>query len=219
MLVQKSLLSLLSAPLGVHVQKLLLAFVLIIIAVLVAKLVQLIVEKLLVILNVDTLSEKSGLAQVLKKAELPVSISKLIGDLSFWACTLILGMTIAIALNMTKAYDIVKMVSYYISYNIVSALFVLILSVILGSLLSGVILFIGGMVFLPGYKLLARLAQGIAVVFGIVMGLEKLGITASVFLSRPDIILGFFALSGAIAFGLGCKDIAASFLVNFMRDR
>lgn len=219
MAVAQKLFDLFVTPLGIHVQKLLLALLLVVVSFLFAKLAQIIVIYLLDLVNADKLSEKVQLKALLKKTELGDSFIQLAGDVVFWLALIFAGIKIIYLMQFNRALDILRIVLSYVTVNVVSAVFVLVLSVIFASILSGVILFIGGLINLPGYKLIARVNQYVVVIFGIVLGLEKLGIAASVFLARPDIILGFFALSGAIAFGLGCKDLAENFLANFLRNR
>ncbi len=205
-------------PLGIHTQKLLLGLLLVIVSFLGAKIAQMIVVYILDLLNADVLSERIKLRDLLKKTELGDSFSKFSGEVVFWLALIFGGVKIIYLMQFNRALDILRLILSYVTVNVVSAVFVLVLSVVFASILSGIILFAGGLINLPGYKLIARVNQYVVVIFGIVMGLEKLGIAASVFLARPDIILGFFALAGAIAFGLGCKDMAENFLANFMRN-
>ncbi|MFA5104339.1 MAG: hypothetical protein WC527_04115 [Candidatus Margulisiibacteriota bacterium] len=218
MVIAQKLFALFVTPLGIHTQKLLLALLLIIASFLAAKLAQIITVYILDLVNADKLSEKIKLRALLKKTELGDSFSQFGGDLVFWLALIFGGIKIIYLLQLNRALEILRAVLSYVTVNVVSAVFILVLSVIFASLLSGIILFVGGLINLPGYKFIARVNQYVVVIFGIVMGLEKLGIAASVFLARPDIILGFFALAGAIAFGLGCKDMAENFLANFLRN-
>lgn len=212
------ILSLFSTPLGVHIQKLAFASVLLVAAFLLSKLVQTLFVALLDAIGIEAVSEKIKLKDLLKKAELGTTTSGLLGDIVFWGAFLAMTAAIIYSMQFMRGVAILRTVLSYVTVNAVNASFVLILAVILASFLSGLIVFIGGLINLPGYKLIARVLQYAVVIFGIVLGLEKLGIAASVFLDRPDIILGFFALAGAIAFGLGCKDLAENFLANFLRN-
>lgn len=209
---------LLSTGLGVHIQKLAVASLLVVASFLLAKLIQIAAVYVLDAVNVEKLSERIKLKALLKKTELTGSLIELLGDLVFWAVFLSSCTAVIYSMQFLRALDVLRMVLSYVTINAVSAAFVLVLSVILASFLSGVILFIGGLINLPGYKLIARVFQYAVVIFGIVVGLDKLGISTAVFLARPDIILGFFALAGAIAFGLGCKDLAENVLANFLRN-
>jgi hypothetical protein len=205
-------------PVGIHLQKLLIGLLLLVAAVLAAKLVQAIIVYLFDLIRIDKMSDRIGLTTVLKKSGIDTSFTSVCGGLVFWLAALAGGVAIIYAMNFVKALEILRTMLNYTAGSVVNAVFVLILAVILGSLLSGLVLFIGGLIFLPGYKLIARVSQYVVVIYGIVFGLEKLGIPTSV-LARPDIILGFFALAGAIAFGLGCKDYAAGWLANFLREK
>jgi hypothetical protein len=218
MMIAQQLSGLFVTPLGIHAQKLLLGLLLVIVSFLAAKLAQMIAVYVLELLNADKLSEKVQLRALLKKTELGDSFTQFAGEAVFWLALVIGGIKIIYLMQFNRALEILRTVVAYVTINAVSAAFVLVLSVILAFFLSAVILFIGGLINLPGYKLIARVFQYAIVIFGIVLGLEKLGIPTSVLFERWDIILGFFALAGAIAFGLGCKDLAENFLANFLRD-
>lgn len=218
MAIAQQLSGLFVTPLGMHAQKLLLGLLLVIVSFLAAKLAQMIAVYVLDLLNADKLSEKIQLRALLKKTELADSFTQFAGEAVFWLVLVFGGIKIIYLMQFNRALEILRTVVAYVTLNAVSAAFVLVLSVILAFFLSAVILFIGGLINLPGYKLIARVFQYAIVIFGIVLGLEKLGIPTSVLFERWDIILGFFALAGAIAFGLGCKDLAENFLANFLRD-
>lgn len=210
---------LLAAPMVLHIVKLLAALFLTVIAFLLAKGLQVLTVKLLEAIKYEVLADKIGLKSVLKKADIKLSPTELKGVAVFWTVLLGAGLAIIYYMQFTRAYGILRTMFYYVFINVVSAMFILCVAVLLASLLSGMILFIGELINLPGYRLIARVNQYVVVIFGIVFGLDRLGISTVAFLAKPDIILGFFALAGAIAFGLGCKDIAENFLVNFLRNK
>ena len=208
--------SLCSTPLGIHIIKLFYALVVLIAAVLVSKAIQSVIIYVLNIISINSLSEKIGLEKILRKSEIKNPVSELAGDAAFWAALFSMVVWIIYAFKFVRAIGILRFTLHYMSVNVISSVFVFILSVVLAFLLSAIISFIGALVYLPGYKLIARINLYVVIIFGGVAGLDKLGIPAAD-IFRPDIILGFFALAGAIAFGLGCKDIAANFLANFLR--
>ncbi len=213
------LMMLFSTPLGLHIKKMALALIIIVAIALISKLIQIAVLYICRLIRLDGFASQIKLTELLQRTELKSSATELLGDIVFWALLLLGGVALIYAMNFERAIYLLRFMLSYISTNVVSAAFVLVVSVIFASLLSGLILFVGELIFLPGYKFIARINQYVIVVFGIVVGLDKLGISTAMLTSKWDIILGFFALSGAIAFGLGCKDIAASFLANFLRGR
>ena len=211
--------ALLAAPMVIHVFKLLIALLLLVAVFLVAKALQFLTVKTLEAIKYEALAEKLGVVSLMKKAGIEGTATQLKGDGVFWAVLVAGGLFIIYSMQFARAYEILRSMSYYVFINVVSAIFILCVAVMLASLLSGIILFIGELIRLPGYRLIARVNQYVVVIFGIVFGLDRLGISTVAFLAKPDIILGFFALAGAIAFGLGCKDIAENFLVNFLRNK
>ncbi len=209
--------SIFSTSVGDNLFKLLIAFVALTLSATLAKLFQNAIVYILNIGHIDERCEKTVLMDIIRKSDIKNSLVELIGELTFWAVILVSLVWIIFSFQFTPAIALMRFALVYITKNVVSAIFILVLSVIFGSILAGVILFIGALVNLPGYKLIAKVNQYVVVIFGVVVSLDRLGISTALILSKLDIILGFFALAGAISFGLGCKDIAASFLANFLR--
>ncbi len=210
---------LLDTALGTHIAKIVIAAVLIVLGALVAKALQLVFVKLLRLVKADVASEKIGMDAALRSSEISSGTVKLLGDAVFWVALLTIGLNIVYLMGFTTAMGLIRSILQYVTVNAVNAVFVVSLSVVLSMFLSGAILLIGSSLQVPGHKLIAKAAQYSVMAFGVIYGLDKLGVSTALIISKLDIILGFFALAGAIAFGLGCKDIAASFLASMLRGK
>ena len=58
-------------------------------------------------------------------------------------------------------------------------------------------------------KLLAKITQTVLIVFAVIIAIEQLNIATAFIAFAVNIILAAIGLGCALAFGLGCKDIAA----------
>lgn len=212
------LFSLFSTSLGMHIIKLFYAFIFLIIAGIIAKIIQAVTVFILHIINIDGISRGLRIDATLKRAELKESFSEIISNLSFW---LTLGSIIVWGIyefKFLRAIALLRTILDYLTINVIAAVFVMSFCIIAGILLSQLISFIGAAIQLPGFRIISKITQYVVIIFGSIVSLDKLGISSSIILSKLDIVLGFFALAGAIAFGLGCKDLAASYLANFLRN-
>jgi hypothetical protein len=89
----------------------------------------------------------------------------------------------------------------------------------LANLIAGVVKLVCLNIGLEGGKSLARAVYYLAVIFSLLAALALLGLRPSAIVAKLDIIVGAPALAAAIAFGLGCKDMAADFLHNIFKGK
>lgn len=192
---------------------LLLVIIIILIGWLVAKALKSVVSKVLKALRLDDLSERIELNKVLEKGGIVYSFSELVGVICYWLGLLITFMIAINAVGLTIAADLLNKVLLYIPH-VVAAVFILILGMFIATLLKNVIQTMANNAGLGQGKLLAKIVETIVIVFSVFVGLEQLQVglfTTGVTLA---IILGSVGLGLALAFGLGCKDIAGRFVAD-----
>jgi len=185
----------------------------------IARVVQIAVMFLLKTIQLNALSDKIGFTTVLAKGEVRRGASELIGDLAYWIIVIVSFITAIIAVGHPKANELVLTVLTYISVNVSAAILVLVIAVLFAKLIANLVLVLGHNTELPDAKTLAKAIQYAIVVFGLLFGLEQLGIPMQMVLGKLDIIIGAIALAVAIAFGLGCKDAAGDFFNELFRKR
>ncbi|MDD5347073.1 MAG: hypothetical protein PHT59_00500 [Candidatus Omnitrophica bacterium] len=178
---------------------------------LVAKLIKLLVTKLLKSIKVDDLSERIELDDVLAKGGIPYTLSELLGTAFYWL-TLLITVVVAInAVGLTIASDLLSRVFLYIP-NIIASVFILILGMFMATLLRNIVQTTATNAGLSQAKILAKAVEVIVVVFAIMVTLEQLGIAPRLIELIVSIVLGSLGLAFALAFGFGCQDHAKKFL-------
>ena len=185
---------------------------------LVAKGIQIAVTTILRAVQLDAWFEKMGWDVALRR-DLRKSPSELAGAFFYWLVVLTVFVGLFVWLGHPTAVTLFHTLLSYITVNVMAALFVLVLSVLFGRLIAGVFQFVGTSVGVPAVRTLTKAIYYVIVIFGIVFSLEQLGIPMADVLKRLDILVGSIALGAAIAFGLGCKDLAGDFLSDFFRQR
>jgi small-conductance mechanosensitive channel len=99
------------------------------------------------------------------------------------------------------------------------AVFVLALALFLSVVIAGLVVVIANNVGLSNAKTLAKIAQYSINTVGFLKALEILGISSAIIVASFSVIVGAVGLAFAIAFGLGCKDIAADFLAGIFKGK
>ena len=185
---------------------------------LLSKLIKTVVTRVLrAIRLVDEVSERIGLDGLLEKGGITYSLSELAGVICYWLAMLITFMVAMNAAGLTSAADLLSKVVLYVP-NVVAALFILIIGMFVATVLRNIVQSAAINAGLSQVKILSKLVEVIVMVFAVVVALEQLNIGIRVTELTISIILGSIGLGLALAFGLGCKDIAGRF-VNDLVDK
>jgi len=71
---------------------------------------------------------------------------------------------------------------------------------------------------LRGARWRGQLVAGVVTTFAVLLALEQLGIAAQFVLALVVVVLSGAALALGLAFGLGCRDLARDFIIEFLRS-
>jgi hypothetical protein len=194
------------------------SLVLLLVSILIAKGLQLIVVYILKAIMLDKGLAAIGFTPFLTKGEIKKSPSDLLGDLVYWISIFIAVTAIAVAYGPSNSKDLLSMILNY-SVSVMAAVFVLAISIFLSVVIAGLVVVIANNVGLSNSRTLAKIAQYGVNIFGFLKALEILGISAAIIVASFSVIVGAVGLAFAIAFGLGCKDIAADFVTGLFKGK
>lgn len=196
---------------GAFIPRLIGVLLILIIGWLIAKLIETVIIRVLKLVRLDTLSEKSGASNFLAKGGIKYTLSELLGVLVYWIMMLIVIITALNALQWTVAAELLNKVVAYIP-NVIAAIVILVIGMFVSAVLAGIIRTATGNVGIKQSKLLGQIAQVVVIIFAVVIALEQLNIGRIIIASAVQIILAAIGLGLAISFGLGCKDIAGKYM-------
>ena len=185
----------------------LLVIIILIIGWLLSKAVKAVISRALKIAKFDELSDKIELDKVLSKGGISYKLSDLVGVICYWIGILITFMVAVNAVGLTVAADLLNKVVLYIP-NVVSALFILILGMFTATIMKNVVNTAANNAGLSHGKIFSRIVETVVIIFAVFVGLEQLQIGIRITELTISIILGSLGLGLALAFGLGCRDIA-----------
>lgn len=170
-----------------------------------------VVVKLLKTIQFDTASEKSGLADVLRKGGIKNTLSELMGGLIYWIVMLLVFMAALNALGMTAVASLLDKVILYIP-NVIAAIFIISLGIFFASVIGSIVMTASSNAGIKQAKLLNQLTRTLIVIFAVIMTLEQLNIATVILTTTTTVLLGAIGLAFAIAVGLGSKDIAGKLM-------
>ena len=204
-----------SSQVGKFLIDLLLVIVILIIGWIIAKAVKSIVVKVLTTLKLDDLSAKIELSALLEKGGVTNTVSEIIGIISYWFVLLVTFMVAINAVGLTIAASLLQQVILYVP-RVVSAIVVIIFGMFAATLLRNITEVAANNAGVGQSKLLSKIVAGIIMVFVLFIAQEQLGIGIRITQITLAIVLGSIGLGLALAFGLGCKDIVAKYVHDFL---
>jgi hypothetical protein len=194
------------------------ALLILIVGWLIAKAIRRIVDWLLNALHFDTLADKAGISEVLKKGQMKTNARGIISGLVYWLIMIMVLVMTVDALGLPKASDVLASLFAYVP-NVIAALLVLVVAMFLASFVSGIVRVAAGNANLPKPEILAGITRWAIIIFAVTISLVELGVAPLLVTTTFNIILGGIALALALAFGLGGKDAAARYLEELKEKR
>ncbi len=194
--------------------KLLLGLLILFVGWLIAKyVVEPAVVKLLKLLAVDKLAEQVQLASFLTKGGVRRKLSELVGAIFYWVVMLAILMIAFNAWNLMVAAELFQQVVTFLP-KVIAAVFILVIGIFAAAFLGTTVRTTASNSGILQAHLLGQVVQTAVVIFSVVASLRQLEIqfVGEVFL----ILLTGLTLGCAIAFGLGCKDLAGRWMADFI---
>jgi hypothetical protein len=199
----------------VFVPTLLGALLLLLLGWLLAKAIEGLVVRILKTVTLDKLADQIQLSTVLSKGGIKYKLSELLGVIVYWLIMLAVIMVVFNALQLTVAAELFQSVVAFLP-NVIAAVFILVLGIFAAAFLSSTVRTTASNAGIAQSHLLAQFAQTVVVISATVVALQQLHIqlVGEVFL----IILGGVTLGCALAFGLGCKDLAGRYVADIVEQ-
>ncbi len=180
--------------------------VVLLITYLVARILRTVVSKALSAVKLDESLAKTPAGGAVDKISPGGKPSRLIGAIVFYFIFLI-GLTAAFgALEIPAVTDFIKQVLSYLP-NIVAAVLIFVIAAALAGAIAGVVAKTMGDT--PTGKLVETVVPGVIMAIAGFMVLTQLRIAPQIVTITYAAIVGMLALAGALAFGLGGRDVAA----------
>ncbi len=179
------------------------------IAKIVRKVLDKVLDKVLEKLEIDEAVNKTPAGQAVDKLSPGGKPSHLVGFLVYWFIMLF-GLTAAFgALKIPAVTTFINQVLSYVP-NIVAAVLIFVVAAVLAGGVAAMVAKVMGDT--PTGKLVETVVPGVILAIAGFMILTQLRIAPQIVLITYGAILGMLALAGALAFGLGGRDVAAQIL-------
>ncbi len=193
----------------------LLVILILIVGWVIAKLVRSVVTKVLRAAKLDDLSDKIELDAVLDKGGIKYSLSELLGVICYWLALLVTFVVAVNAIGLTVAADLLNKIVLYVP-NVIAAIFIVILGMFVSTVLKNIVQTAANNAGVSQVALLTKITEVVVIAFAFITALKQLRVDTQIVEWTMYIVLGSSGLALALAFGLGCKDIAAKATAEFL---
>ena len=181
----------------------------------IARLLKVIIVKVLEKLYVDSATEKTGVQAFLNKGGFVMTPSEITGALVYWFVMVLVIVATFDALELPVVSDFLNSIFLYIP-QVAVAIIILILGFLFGNFLSAVVRTAASSAGLKAAGTLENITLYSIVLFAVTAALVQLGIAPEIVTSAFVIGFGAIMLALALAFGLGGKELAAAYLKKWL---
>lgn len=182
---------------------------------LIAKLVQAAVVKLLKTLPIDDWAKQLKISDILHKGEIRYQVSELVGVSFYWVVLLAFLLAVLDLMGMSAAAGLLDRVLTYVP-NVIAGILVLILGFFFGTMVSGIVQTAAANAGVGQARGLGQITYVTVVIFAVAVALEKF-LNSTVIQATFNTVVMALAFGVALAFGLGCKDLAGRSVEDFVR--
>lgn len=168
-------------------------------------------ERLLRVVGLDRLCDRLGITSALLRGGVKTDPSRLVGQAAYWLVMIFATVAALGALNLQPINDVAKSFLAYVPHLVTAGL-ILIAGWLLSNFVSQAVLIAAVNAGLPPARLVATCSRWGIQLLAVAMALEQLGIAQNIVVVGFGITLGGIVLAGAIAFGLGSKDLAKEYI-------
>ena len=197
--------------------KLVVGLLVLFLALIVAKWLGKLATIILKAIQVDALANFIGINKMLERANVRRSIPELLGDLIYWLTAVVSVVSILRIYGVEVQPALIKLFAY-MGIVLIASL-ILGVGLFLAVVISSVVRVVLANLNLENSQTVSRTIYYVIVIFAFLAALSELGFNLNSLAPHLGVIIGFPALAAAIAFGLGCKDMAADFFHNLFKGR
>jgi hypothetical protein len=175
----------------------------------IAKVAKTAINKVLDKVGVDRALHESDAGRYIERVSPDAKPSHLIGAVAFWFIFLFAVSAAVGALKIAALTDFIAKVQSYLP-NVIAAVLIFVAAAAIAGAAGGVAHKLMGDT--PTGRMLRTVIPGLVLAIGLFMVLDQLNIAPQIVTITYAALLGMLALAGALAFGLGGRDVAAQML-------
>jgi len=173
--------------------------------------------KLLPLVRFDALCARIGISEFLRKGQVSRQPSRLVGTFA-WG----LGLLVTF-FQVSRQLDIEVVTAYSREIaaavpHLLAAVLIVIVGLVAVSFVGNFVMTVARNAAYPHAGLVSRAVKAVGIVLVLSLALEQLNLSRTLITALFQIAFAAVTLGLALAFGLGCKDIARDAMLRFLRN-
>lgn len=172
--------------------------------------------RLLRMIKMDRMAERSGVAQALQRGGIREPVTGLVGRLIYWITAIVAAVLALDALRIPAVKEFLGRFFLYLP-NVFAAVAVIVLGYMIGNFIGRTALIASVNAGIKVSGLIGKFVKLTIFLLTASMALELLGIGKETILIAFAAIFGGVVFAFALAFGLGGKDIAKTYIENRLK--
>lgn len=175
------------------------------------------ISQLIRSLKIDQALHSVGTAEMVERAGFRLDVGAFIGALVKWFVIVVFLVASMDVLGLTEINAFLQRIVFGFLPNVIIATFVLILGAMIANALQRIVVGSARAAGVPSAGFLGAVTHWAVWLFAIIAALFQLGVAAVLLQTIFTGLIAMLAIAGGLAFGLGGRDAAASYL-DRMRD-
>jgi hypothetical protein len=182
-----------------------------------AYLLRLILSWLLGLVRFNRACDKVGISEFLRKGQVIYQPSRLVGIIAYWTVLLVALFQIARILDIKVVTSFSDRLAAIVP-GLLAAVFIGIIGLVMISFIGNFVMTVARTAAFPHAALLARVVKTAGYILVLGLALEQIDLSKTMISSMLQILFAAVAFGLALAFGLGCKDMARDAATRFLQN-
>ena len=178
---------------------------------LISSLVEKLVARGLRMVRFNQIADRAEIDEFLARAGVRMDPAQVVGKMAFWFLMLSFVIAAFGALGLDQVETVLANIIGFIP-NVIVAVVVLLVGALVANFVANLVRGSAGMARVGDSNLMATIARSAVLVFATLMALDQLNIAPTIINTLWMALIGMVAVAGALAFGLGGRDLAKRIL-------
>jgi len=194
------------------------AIVVFIIGLVVAAVLERLVERIVYYLKVDTLVRRAGVEPYFERANIRLNLGHFIGKIVYWFIAIVFLIAAADILHFAAFSTFLRETLIPFLPNVLVAVLIVLASLVAANFLRRLVVASINGARMHHAKGLGTLTWWVVFIFGFLSALLQVGVAVSIINTLITGVIAMIAIAGGLAFGLGGRDRATRFLEKLSND-
>ena len=196
--------------------KLIIGIIILLIGLVIARLIRGLTARFFLAIRLDRLSDRLGVSAFLARGDIRHTVAEILATVIYWLVLIFSLQVLGLTLGLNSVAAFFGQILAYIP-RLIIALVIFSVGIGIGFFFGGAVQLAASNAGFPASRPLGATVKALISFFALVMALEELQIATSLLVSTMQIVIAAVAFALALAFGLGCKDLAGNAVQTWLK--